>query len=222
MSHLWRCDVEAKPVRDRVERRGSYRLESLTRKRTAEQRMVVRARIVLAAADGEENASIAERLEVALNTVIKWRKRFFEEGIDGLADRKRSGRPRTFPPSGGRRDQGAGLRVAGHDGCAVVAVELRRAGPRAGRPGGGGGHLGGDGVAGTAPRRHPPVVPPVVDLSPRPGLRGQGGGGAGSVRPGVRRPAAGRGGVRDLRRREDQSSRPAAAAIPPCPRAGPG
>ena len=47
------------------------RLESVVRRRTAEQRMVVRARIVLAAADGEENASIAERLGVALNTVIK-------------------------------------------------------------------------------------------------------------------------------------------------------
>lgn len=77
-------------------------LESLARRRTAEHRMVLRARIVLAAADGEENASIAERLEVALNTVIKWRKRFFDERVDGLADRKRSGRPRTFSPSGGR------------------------------------------------------------------------------------------------------------------------
>jgi transposase len=78
------------------------RLESLARRRTAEQRMVVRARIVLAAADGEENASIASRLGVALNTVIKWRKRFFEEGMDGLLERKRSGRPRAFPPSGHR------------------------------------------------------------------------------------------------------------------------
>lgn len=78
------------------------RLEALVRRRTAEQRMALRARIVLAAAKGEENASIAERLGVALNTVIKWRKRFFEEGTDGLADRKRSGRPRTFPPSGHR------------------------------------------------------------------------------------------------------------------------
>jgi transposase len=77
-------------------------LEALVRRWTAEHRMVVRARIVLAAADGEENAGIAERLEVALNTVIKWRKRFFEEGIDGLGDRKRSGRPRTFSPSGRR------------------------------------------------------------------------------------------------------------------------
>jgi transposase len=78
------------------------RLESLVRRRTAEQRMVLRGRIVLAAAGGEENARIAERLGVALHTVIKWRKRFFEEGMDGLVDRKRSGRPRTFPPSGGR------------------------------------------------------------------------------------------------------------------------
>lgn len=77
-------------------------LESLVRRQTAEQRMVGRARIVLAAADGEQNASIADRLGVALNTVIKWRKRFFEEGINGLGDRKRSGRPRTFPPSGRR------------------------------------------------------------------------------------------------------------------------
>jgi transposase len=62
----------------------------------------MRARIVMAAADGEENASIADRLEVALNTVIKWRKRFFEEGMEGLVDRKCSGRPRTFSPSGRR------------------------------------------------------------------------------------------------------------------------
>lgn len=85
------------------------RLEALVRRRTVEQRMAVRARIVLGAADGEENASIAERLEVALNTVIKWRKRFFEEGFEGLADRKRSGRPRSFSPSGAGRGQTARL-----------------------------------------------------------------------------------------------------------------
>jgi putative transposase len=77
-------------------------LERLVRRGTAEQRVAARARIVLAAADGEENARIAVRLGVALNTVIKWRRRFFEEGVDGLVDRKRSGRPRTFSPSGGR------------------------------------------------------------------------------------------------------------------------
>lgn len=82
-----------------------HRLEVLSRRQTAERRMVVRACIVLAAADGEQNVGIADRLGVALNTVIKWRKRFFTEGMDGLADRKRSGRPRTFSPSGGCRGQ---------------------------------------------------------------------------------------------------------------------
>ena len=74
------------------------RLEALTGKGTAQARMVERARIVLAAAAGMNNADIAEDLGIALNTVIKWRKRFFEEGMDGLVDRKRSGRPRLFPP----------------------------------------------------------------------------------------------------------------------------
>lgn len=84
-------------------------LESLVRRGTAEHRMVTRARIVLAAADGEENLAIAKRLGVAPHTAITWRKRFFEEGLDGLADRKRSGRPRTFSPSGRRGGQTAGV-----------------------------------------------------------------------------------------------------------------
>jgi transposase len=84
-------------------------LEAILRRRTAEHRMVLRARIVLAAADGEENLRIADWLEVAANTVIKWRKRFCEEGMDGLVDRKRSGRPRSFSPSGGGRGQTARL-----------------------------------------------------------------------------------------------------------------
>jgi transposase-like protein len=84
-------------------------LEALVHRGKAEQRMVLRGRIVLAAAAGEENATIAQDLGVALNTVIKWRKRFFEEGLGGLRDRQRSGRPRAFPPSGGRRGQATGL-----------------------------------------------------------------------------------------------------------------
>jgi transposase len=77
-------------------------LEARVRRRTAEQREVLRARIVLAAAQGEENQQIAERLGVAPNTASKWRKRFFQEGLAGLGDRDRSGRPRAFPPGGHR------------------------------------------------------------------------------------------------------------------------
>ena len=66
-------------------------LATRVRKPTAEQREVVRARIVLAAADGQQNIQIAGRLGVAVNTVSKWRKRFVEEGLSGLGDRKRPG-----------------------------------------------------------------------------------------------------------------------------------
>jgi transposase len=72
-------------------------LEARVRRRKAEQREVLRAQVVLAAAQGEENKQIAERLGIAPNTASKWRKRFFQEGLAGLADRDRPGRPRAFP-----------------------------------------------------------------------------------------------------------------------------
>ncbi len=59
---------------------------------------VLRAKIVLLAAEGKTNAEIARRLDCALRTVSLWRKRFFEERLDGLRDRPRPGRPRRFPP----------------------------------------------------------------------------------------------------------------------------
>ena len=107
------------------------RLEALTRKGTAEARMVERARIVLAAAAGMNNADIADDLGIALNTVIKWRKTVLRGGYG------RPGRPQTvgtteaFSPSGSGRAQGAGVRVAGHHRRAAVEVELRRVGPGA-------------------------------------------------------------------------------------------
>jgi transposase len=58
---------------------------------------VTRARIVLLAAAGWTNRAIARKLGLAPNTVTKWRKRFWREGLDGLRDRKRPGRPRVFP-----------------------------------------------------------------------------------------------------------------------------
>jgi DNA-binding CsgD family transcriptional regulator len=81
-------------------------LEGRLRRSTAQQHAVLRARIVLAAAEGEQNSQIAGRLGVAVNTVSKWRKRFVEEGLSGLGDRKRPGRPRRFPLGGSHRGQG--------------------------------------------------------------------------------------------------------------------
>ena len=84
-------------------------LEQRARAYTAPHHVVTRAKIVLLAADGWENTAIADRLDAPVQLVSKWRKRFFEEGLDGLDDRPRSGRPRAFPPCGGGGGQGAGL-----------------------------------------------------------------------------------------------------------------
>jgi transposase len=71
-------------------------LKARARQATAPYRQVLRARIVLLAAAGLTNSHIAGKLGIAPNTVVKWRKRFWTEGVDGLADRKRPGRPRGF------------------------------------------------------------------------------------------------------------------------------
>ena len=63
---------------------------------------VVRARMILHAADGLSNDQIAERLDTRREVVSLWRKRFFEERLAGLEERARPGRPRSFPPRTGR------------------------------------------------------------------------------------------------------------------------
>src|SRR5258707_7876733 len=50
------------------------------------QQVALRCRIVLAAAAGESDVAIAQQLAVNRNTVILWRKRFGDEGLDGLWD----------------------------------------------------------------------------------------------------------------------------------------
>jgi transposase len=72
-------------------------LERRARCYAAPYAVVIRARIVLLAADGVENTVIAARLDVHVDVVSRWRKRYFEEGLAGLDDRQRSGRPRWFP-----------------------------------------------------------------------------------------------------------------------------
>jgi transposase len=72
-------------------------VEKLARSRTAETRLVERAQIILAAADGDRPSHIAEGFHVTRGMVYSWIKRFNAAGIDGLHDRPRSGRPATYP-----------------------------------------------------------------------------------------------------------------------------
>lgn len=71
-------------------------LEERAGSRTAPHSVVVRARIVLLAADGLRNVDIAAQVGVCVDVVSRWRKRFYEHGLTGLVDRPRSGRPRRF------------------------------------------------------------------------------------------------------------------------------
>jgi transposase len=65
---------------------------------TLPYREVVRAKIVLLAAEGLANTEIAERLDTTREAVGRWRKRFGEERLAGLEERARPGRPGVFPP----------------------------------------------------------------------------------------------------------------------------
>ncbi|BEH02793.1 hypothetical protein brsh051_20740 [Brooklawnia propionicigenes] len=73
-------------------------LTGLANSRRAEHRQVIRARIILAAAQGHPNAAIAADLDLHVDTVRKWRNRYAHNGLAGLQDLARSGRPPVFTP----------------------------------------------------------------------------------------------------------------------------
>lgn len=73
-------------------------LEAATRKYTSPYCDVMRAKVILLAAQGLSNKEIGHRLDLPRQIVSKWRKRFFEERLAGLRERPRRGRPRAFPP----------------------------------------------------------------------------------------------------------------------------
>jgi transposase len=71
-------------------------LRSLANRRNTAQALALRARIVLACAEGGQNKVIAARLGLDRQTVGKWRRRFLDHRLDGLRDEPRSGTPRTI------------------------------------------------------------------------------------------------------------------------------
>lgn len=73
-------------------------LTARVRAARTEHRDRLRAQFVLAAAEGAANAVIAAALGLHVDTVRKWRKRFTAQGLEGLEDLPRSGRPPRFTP----------------------------------------------------------------------------------------------------------------------------
>lgn len=86
-------------------------------------REVLRAKLVLYAAEGLSNVEIGRRLQMMPELVGRWRRRFCEERIEGLSDRNRAGRPCRFPPGRGRAGQGDRVRVAQDARVAAVALQ---------------------------------------------------------------------------------------------------
>ncbi len=70
-------------------------LESIAGSRSFPHGLVIRAQIVLMAADGKSNTAIADRLHLSKPTVGIWRQRYLDHGIQGLHEELKPGRPRT-------------------------------------------------------------------------------------------------------------------------------
>src|SRR5690349_346239 len=71
-------------------------LRALAARRKTAQALALRARIVLACAEGQQNKEVAASLDLDDVTVGKWRRRFVERRMDGLHDEPRCGAPRTI------------------------------------------------------------------------------------------------------------------------------
>jgi len=73
-------------------------LQRRSAKYTLSYFIVTRAKMILLAAQGLGNDEIAAKLDTRREIVSLWRKRFFEQRLEGLEERVRPGRPRSFPP----------------------------------------------------------------------------------------------------------------------------
>ncbi len=71
-------------------------LESWLRAGKTEQRYRDRAKIILELHNGKSNKAVSAQLNTREATVSKWRKRFQENGIIGLQDKPRSGKPKKY------------------------------------------------------------------------------------------------------------------------------
>jgi transposase len=71
-------------------------LLAMSRSRTEELRIVERSRIVLACLEGKEIQQVAREVGASVPTVSKWRRRFAQQGLAGLRDRPRSGKPPRY------------------------------------------------------------------------------------------------------------------------------
>lgn len=86
------------PFRIELTREERLELEARARKYTSPYRDVIRAKLILFAAEGLSNDVIAARLDTARQIISKWRKRFYDQRLAGLEEEPRGGRDARFSP----------------------------------------------------------------------------------------------------------------------------
>src|SRR5438067_368135 len=98
-------------VRPTADLRGQ--LQTLTRASSTPQALAFRSRIILRLArdDRPTNGTVAAELGCSRNTVAVWRTRFLRDGLAGLQDAPRSGRPPVFSPRRATRSHHPRLRT---------------------------------------------------------------------------------------------------------------
>ena len=102
-------------------------LDELVRRRSTAQQIVLRARIVLAAAEGKNNAQIARQLDVSIDMVRLWRERWLTLQPASLEDLSAAGRLRDASRPGAPR------RITDEQICQIVQLACD-APERSGRP----------------------------------------------------------------------------------------
>jgi transposase len=95
MYHVWQVLPIALQVRSLTPDELAT-VRQLAQSRTAAARTVERAKIIWLASQGWHVPSIARDVRLNDETVRLWLKRFNAEGLDGLRDRPRAGRPATY------------------------------------------------------------------------------------------------------------------------------
>jgi transposase len=91
-----RCSMPRRPIPVQCTNEQIEQLHMIVSKQKAEKRLVERARIILKLSQGDSITSISHMLDVNPNTVKLWRNRFNAEGIIGLMDKSRSGKPKQY------------------------------------------------------------------------------------------------------------------------------
>lgn len=102
-------------------------LQALVRRHSTPQQLVVRARVVLAAADGANNAQIARQFDISLDMARLWRNRWLGLAAASLEDLSIEERLTDAPRPG------SPARISAHSVCQIVALACE-APAESGRP----------------------------------------------------------------------------------------